>query len=222
MKRSAAFIFAIIMLSLQLNCFAQDGAPALSVIQLNKPVLEKGASLMQALNNRKSDRNIAEEKITPQQLSEVLWAADGVNRESGKRTAPSAMGKYGVDIYAVLEEGIYKYDVKNHALEPAAAGDYRKFAGSQDFVYTAPLNLVYVADVVKYNPNAKEDANEQELSWAYLEAGHQAQNVYLYCASEGLGVVARLMIKREELGKAMNLKPEQVILYAQTVGYIKK
>lgn len=223
MKKIAALIFAAFMFSFaQTACLAQDGSKTLPTVQLSKPNFDKGVPLMQALKNRKSDRNISEEKLTPQQLSEILWAADGMNRETGKRTAPSSMGKYGVDIYAVLQEGIYKYDVKNHALEPVAAGDYRSLAGMQDFVYTAPLNLIYVADVVKNNPNAKTDGSSQELSWAYIEAGHQAQNVYLYCASEGLGVVARAMIKKEELSKTMSLMPGQVILYSQTVGYIKK
>ena len=114
------------------------------VIKLNPPDLNGGISLMQALKKRKSTRDILDKKLTMQQLSDLLWAADGVNRPDGKRTSPAAMGIYCVDIYAVLPEGVYLYDSAKHELKPVAKGDFRKLAGMQDFVFIAPLNLVYV------------------------------------------------------------------------------
>ena len=92
---------------------------------------------------------MSDKKLTLQQLSDLLWAADGVNRPDGKRTSPAAMGIYCVDIYVVLPEGVYLYDAAKHELKPVAKGDFRKFAGMQDFVFIAPLNLVYVFTLKK-------------------------------------------------------------------------
>lgn len=190
------------------------------VIKLNEPRLDKGISLMAALKKRKTDRNISDKKLTLQQLSDLLWAADGVNRPDGKRTSPAAMAKYAVDIYVVLPEGVYLYDVPKHELTPIAKGDYRKDTGKQDFVYTAPLNLVYVINLKNWeNLNRPVQVNKRDR-WIILEAGFFVQNVYLYCASEGLGTVVRGYIDEDKFGKVIKVKPEHVIL-AQTVGYLK-
>jgi hypothetical protein len=118
------------------------------VIKLNQPDLKKGVPMMEALKKRKTERNISDKKLTLQQLSEVLWAADGINRPNeGKRTSPAAMAKYAVDIYAVLPEGVYLYDVAKHELSPIVKGDFRKESGMQEFVYIAPVNLVYVLNL---------------------------------------------------------------------------
>jgi SagB-type dehydrogenase family enzyme len=196
----------------------------LAPIKLEKPDFEKGVPLMKALKQRKSDRAIGDRKLTRQQLSEVLWAANGVNRDDGKRTAPSAMSRYPVDIYAVLEEGIFLYKPKEHELVPVAEGDFRKQTGMQPFVPTAPLNIIFVADLEKFaDPRrpGRDIPNELKMQWAAIEAGCQVQNVYLYCASEGLATVVRGMVDRENLGKAMKLRPEQSIICAQTVGLPK-
>jgi SagB-type dehydrogenase family enzyme len=196
----------------------------LSVIKLEKPNFETGAPLMKALKQRKSDRDVSDKKLTPRQLSEVLWAADGVNRDDGKRTSPSAMARYPVDIYAVLAEGVYLYDVAKHELVPVAEGDFRKQAGSQPFVATAPLNIIFVANLDRFSDPrrpGREMPNETKMQWAALEAGCQVQNVYLYCASEGLATVVRGSVDKEKLGATMKLKPEQAIICAQTVGLPK-
>ena len=186
------------------------------VIKLNQPDLSKGISIMASLKKRKSERNISDKKLTLQQLSEVLWAADGVNRPDGKRTSPAAMAKYAVDIYVALPEGVYLYDVAKHELTPVAKGDFRKQAGMQDFVYIAPVNLVYVLNL----KNWQNMSDQKRDRWIAVELGCIAQNVHLYCASEGLGATIRGMIDEKKFSEVIKVKPEQILL-AQTVGYPK-
>jgi nitroreductase len=211
------------LLVLQACCFGQEGQ-TLKPIKLNPPALDRGVSIMQALKNRKSTREISDAKLSLQQLSEVLWAANGVNRDDGKRTAPAAMNMQIVDIYVVLQEGVYLYDAVKHELLPVAEGDFRKEAGRQDFVYIAPVNLVYVLDSDKFKAPqqmARSLPDEEKVKWACVEAGCQAQNVGLYCASEGLGSVVRGSVDQEALGKTMKLRPTQTVVLAQTVGHPK-
>ncbi|MFA6243516.1 MAG: SagB/ThcOx family dehydrogenase [Candidatus Hydrogenedentales bacterium] len=199
---------------------AAPQAPALEIIKLDTPRLDAGVPTMQALKQRRSERKLAETKLSKQQLSEVLWAADGVNREDGHRTAPSAMGKFPVDIYVVLEEGVYLYSPAKHELAPVAQGDFRKQAGTQDYVYTAPLNLVYVADYDKF-ADVKDATAEKKAEWACMEVGSQSENVYFYCASEGLATVFRVSIDKEQFGNVIQLRPSQSVIAAQTVGNTK-
>jgi SagB-type dehydrogenase family enzyme len=153
-----------------------------------------------------------------QELSNLLWAAFGINRpESGKRTAPSAMNWQEIDVYVALPEALYLYDAKMNALNVIASKDLREATGRQPFVAGAPLNLIYVADAAKM-----KNANEQDQSfYAAADAGFIAQNVYLYCASQGLATVIRGLVDRQALAKAMNLRPAQKVMFAQTVGYPK-
>jgi SagB-type dehydrogenase family enzyme len=186
--------------------------PAQAAITLPAPELDRSAPLMQALKDRKSTRSYSERKISLEQLANLLWAANGVNREDGKHTSPSPRNAQGVDIYVVLEEGAYVYDPAKHVLVPVASGDYRKVAGTQEYVWSAPLNLVFVADteVIKY-----------DRATAAIPVGCMVQNVGLYCASDGLGSVVRGSFKAEELSKALKLKPTQTIHITQTVGFPK-
>jgi len=188
-------------------------------IKLNWPKLDKGISVMQALKNRKSERELSDKKLSLQHLSELLWAANGVNREDGKRTAPSALNKHTIDVYVVLQEGVYLYEPVKHQILPIVEGDFRKLAGMQDYVHTAPVNLIYVADLNKLKDLPMPAPTDEKLKWAYIEAGHKAENVCLYCASEELGVATRTLINKEKLGNVIKLRPEQIIISAQTVGY---
>jgi len=190
------------------------------VIKLSKPDLKKGAAMMEALSKRRTDRNLSDKKLTLQQLSEVLWAADGVNRPDGKRTAPAAMAKYAVDIYAVLPEGVYLYNVANHELSLVVKGDFRKESGMQDFVYIAPLNLVYVLNLKDWQDVSRPMPEQKRDRWIAVELGCIAQNVHLYCASEGLGTVIRGMIDENKFSAVIKVKPEQILM-AQTVGCLK-
>ena len=200
---------------LVLAAAALAGAP--EPIALPKPQIRGGMPLMQALNQRRSGREFSAEKLSPQTLSNLLWAAFGVNRADGRRTAPSANNRQTIDIYVVTAEAAYLYNAKDQRLEPVATGDFRAATGNQDFVSQAPVNLVYVADYAKM---ANTPAENQAL-YAGAETGFIAQNVYLYCASDGLATVVRAMVDRSATAKALALRPDQKITLAQTVGHPK-
>jgi nitroreductase len=189
-------------------------AQELKPIPLPKPQTEGGMPLMQALKERKSGREFSTEKLPPQVLSNLLWAAWGINRPDGKRTAPSAMNRQQIEVYVAMAEGLFLYNAKAHELDPVLKEDLRGATGGQPFVSQAALNLVYVA--------RKAGAAPGDDSSAFAETGFIAQNVYLYCASAGLTTVVRGGLDRAALAKAMKLAPEQKITLAQTVGYPKK
>ena len=187
-------------------------------IALPPPQTTIGKPLMQALQLRQSSREFADALVAPQDLSNLLWAADGINRkESGKRTAPSAMNWQEVDVYVVLREGTYLYIPKTNELELVAAGDLRGLAGVQGFVKEAPLNLVYVADFAR----AGKGNDEDKKIYTAADVGFIAQNVYLYCASQGLAAVVRASLDRPALATALKLRADQKIILAQTVGHPK-
>ena len=185
------------------------------VIKLKAPDTTGGKPLMTAMKNRKTDRVFQGKALSEKHLSELMWVAYGVNRDNGKRTVPSARALYPLQVYVVKADGIYLYNPHKHLLEPVKAGDYRKFCGTQDFVEKAPLNLIYIADYRKLtNMN-----DQQRAVYAGLDAAHCCQNVYLYCASEGLKVVERASVKGDELLKAIGLDVNYHFVIAQTVGY---
>jgi SagB-type dehydrogenase family enzyme len=193
--------------------------PAQEPVPLPKPQMEGGMPLMQALKARQSGREFTPEKLSPQALSNLLWAAFGVNRpDSGKRTAPSASNRLEIDIYVTTADGAYVFDAKSHSLQVVTKEDLRGQTGKQPFVATAPVNLVYVADFAKMG----KGTDENKVFYSAADTGFIAQNVYLFCASEGLATVVRGMIDREALTKALKLRPEQRAILAQTVGYTKK
>ncbi|MEJ2568451.1 MAG: SagB/ThcOx family dehydrogenase, partial [candidate division WOR-3 bacterium] len=153
---------------------------------------------------------------TPQELSDLLWAAFGINRpEEGKRTAPSAMNKQEIDRYVAKKDGLYRYDAEKNSLVQILDEDIRAATGEQDFVKDAPVNLVYVADYSKMGSLSQENKN----LYSAADTGFISQNVYLYCASESLSTVVRGSIDRKKLRKVMKLKENQKIILAQTVGY---
>ncbi len=193
-------------------------AQELKPIPLPAPQTTGGKPLMEVLKERKSTREYATEKLPPQMLSNLLWAAWGINRPDGRRTAPSASNRQEISIYAVTADGAYAYDATANALNPVVTTDIRNLAGKQDWVAAAPLNLIYVADLAKF-PGTDESG---KVATANADTGFIAQNVYLFCASEGLGTVVRGSVDRAPLAKALNLRPEQRIILAQTVGYLKK
>lgn len=186
-------------------------------VSLPPPQTSGGKPLMDVLKERKSTREFAPRSLSPQILSNLLWAAWGINRSDGRRTAPSASNRQEITIYVVTSDGAYQHNVSNNTLEPVAPGDKRSLTGGQPFVAEAPVNLVYVADLSKMSGN---DENSK-VATANADTGFIAQNVYLFCASEGLGTVVRGSVGRADLAKALTLRPEQRITLAQTVGYPK-
>jgi nitroreductase len=189
----------------------------LKPVALPTPQTTGGKPLMQVLKARKSVRDFAPEQLSKQMLSNLLWAAWGINREDGRRTAPSASNRQEIDVYVIMADGAYLYDAKANALKPVVQTDIRKLAGTQPYPADAPVNLVYIADTARLGGD-----DPAKLANANADTGFIAENVYLFCASEGLGTVVRASVNRVDLGKAMNLRAEQRIILAQSVGYAKK
>jgi len=190
----------------------------LSTVVLPPPQTDIGKPMMQALKLRQSSREFSTKSLPMQELSNLLWAACGVNRaESGKRTAPSAMNWQEVDVYVVLPEGAYIYDAKSNSLNPVAPGDLRALTGTQSFVKDAPLDLVYVSDRARMSRGSEED----KTLYGAADVGFIAENVYLYCASQGLAVVVRGSVERISLALSLKLRSDQKVILAQTVGYPK-
>lgn len=198
------------------------GAQGLPAMALPKPQTTGARSLLAALSARRTNRELGEEKLSSQMLSNLLWSAFGVTRaESGGRTAPSAMGVKEMDIYVFLAEGIYLYDAGGHTLKPVLAGDHRSKAGTQEAVGRAPVSLLYVADLDKYGKVTRVDAATQ-IAWSNAHAGFIGQNVYLYAASEGLGAWFRAFVDVPALTALLSLRPTQKVMYSQSVGYPAK
>lgn len=193
-------------------------AQELTPVQLPPPQTDGGRPLMQVLKDRKSTRDFSPDKLSAQTLSNLLWAAFGINRPDGHRTAPSAMNRQEVSIYVATPDGVYIYDAKGNALNPVVAGDFRAATGVQPFVKDAAVNLVYVSDLSK---TGRAPAAEAER-WTAADVGFIAENVYLYCASEGLATVVRASIDKPALAKTLKLLPQQQIILSQSVGYPKK
>jgi len=183
-------------------------------IRLPKPDTTGGIPLMQALKERRTTRSFSKEKLTPQRLSNILWAAFGINRPDGHRTAPSAMNWQEIDIYVAMENGLFLYDAETHALNPVLKDDLRAKTGTQDFVKEAPVELVYVADLAR----AQRGSPDDKIMYTAADCGFIAENVYLCCASEKLACVVRGSIDRPALAKAMDLPPSRKVILAQTVG----
>ena len=204
------FILLAVVLG-QADIFSQE----INVIKLPDPQLDKGKPLMQALRERQSVRTFSSREIPVQEIANLLWAANGINRkESGKRTAPSAMNRQEIDVYLSSKDGLFRYDAQQHALVTIHNRDIRALTGTQPYVATAPVNLIIVADL------GKMDGDQQSrLQTANIDAGFVCQNVYLYCASEGLGTVVRGSVDREKLMAEMGLGPNFYIVVGQTVGY---
>jgi len=217
--RSRRYLTAIILIMSLVGLSAWLGAQEADVVKLPAPQMTGGKPLLDCLKARQSARDFGAEKLSLQVLSNLLWAADGINRpDSGKRTAPSAVNWQDIDLYAATADGLFLYLPKEHALRKVLAEDVRAATGSQDFVKTAPLNLVYVSDYVRLPRGTDEDRKFHSAA----HTGFISQNVYLFCASEGLITVVRGLVDREAAAKAMKLRPEQHITFAQTVGYPKK
>lgn len=202
-----AFVFAF-------HCSLSSFAAEPATIKLPDPQKQGGKPLMEALKSRMSSRSFSGEKLPMQTLSNLLWAAFGINRPNGERTAPSAFNRQETDIYVITSEGVYLYDAKNNGLDTVVKKDIRAVAGTQSYVKDAPVILVYVADYSKVNGVSAESA-----LLVGADVGVIAENVYLFCASEGLATVVRGAIDKDALARALKLRPDQKIILDQPVGY---
>jgi len=187
-------------------------------ISLPSPTKHGGLPLMEALAKRRSSRDFASTPLPLPLLSDLLWAAYGMNRTGGGRTAPSALNAQEIDVFVALPSGAYIYDAATHRLNLVAASDLRRVTGYQDFVDEAPLDLVYVADHARMGmvPVAQRE------SYASTAAGAIAQNVYLFAACNDLATVIRAWIDRAAIADALALTHDQQVLLSQTVGYPKR
>ena len=209
---SRARLFVVCSLALCGSLAAQD-------LALPGPQKTGGMPLMEALSKRATGRSFdAARELSPQQLSNLLWAAWGVNRSDGRRTAPSAKNVQETDLYLLLKTGIFVYDAPRHRLARVSGEDQRPLGGTQAFVKEAPATLVLVADLAKAGV-AKSPGN---MDWVNMDAGYISQNIYLFCASEGLVTGARAWVDKAALGPKLKLRPDQAIVLAQSVGYAPK
>ena len=189
------------------------------VIKLPKPNMNRSGSVMNALSERHSTREYAAKALTSADLSDLLWAANGVNRPAdGKRTAPSAMNKQDVDVYVVLPQGTYLYDAKVHQLNLVAEGDHRDaVAGGQAFVKTAPVSLLLVSDLSRLG-DAK---NTHTQLMGAVDAGIVSQNISIFCSAAKLATVPRASMDAAQLKKVLKLKDSQIPMLNHPVGYFK-
>jgi SagB-type dehydrogenase family enzyme len=195
---------------------------ALKPVALKKPDMTRKATLMEALSKRMSTREFGVKKLSEQDLSDLLWAGNGINRaDKGGRTAPSARNVQDIDIYVVMPEGAYLYDAKKNELSPVAAGDHRSIIApspQQAFVAAAPVNLLLVSDYGRFQGGANDAGT---AAMAAVDAGTVSQNISLFCAAAGLVTVPRAMIDTEKTAAALKLKGTQKIILNHPVGYPK-
>jgi hypothetical protein len=221
----ACVIAGLVLLMTPVFSQAQGG----EVVKLPAPQKTGGMPLMEALNLRQSTRGGfgPAVNLTQQQLSNLLWAANGVNRERGNmRTAPTAAGWNNIDIYVATSDGLFLFDAVAHALNVITKEDVRTTAGlegagmaKQGFAVTAPVSLIYVADMER--PGGMNWAGEDVgVAWTYANAAGISQNVYLYCASERLACIVRAMIDPAQLAKTLNLRPGQRAILTTTIGQL--
>lgn len=186
-------------------------------IALVQPDLSEGLTINQALALRASSREYSAEALSLEQLSGVMWAAAGINRPESKHlTAPSAMALYPIRVYAFTPEGVYRYDEMSHSLVRVVEGDHRELSAAQEFAYTAPLNLVYIADMSRYEGLNLTPAKAEFL--AGQDAAGYAENVNLYAAGHNLKAITRGSLKSAEVLTLLGLEKDHTVVLAQTVG----
>ena len=207
-------LFTIAASLLLVTMYAQN----MKAVKLNTPDKARGTSVMKALSDRHSDREFAVKELSLQDLSDLLWAANGINRPDGKRTAPSALNKQDIDVYVIMKEGAYLYDAKDNSLQPVAAGDHRAaVAGGQDFVKSAPVSLVLVSDLSRVG-----SVTDQVKLMAAVDAGTVCQNINIFCAATGLATVPRASMDQAALKQILKLTESQLPIMNNPVGYPKK
>lgn len=193
-------------------------SPESGNIKLPEPAKEGGKPLMNCLNERHSSREFSDKEIPLQMLSDLLWAGYGINREGdGKHTIPTSMNRQNMELYAIIPQGVYRYNEKANELELIQAGNHMSAAGKQDFVGTSKLNIIVVSDMEKLG----DGSPEVKAMTAGIHAGSIIQNIYLYCASAGLNAVVRAWFDQEALAGTLRLTGNKQVILAQTIGFAK-
>lgn len=211
------YIMKQFSIGILLMCVFSAGgfAQGAKTMKLNKPDKSRGLAVMKAFSERKSDREFSNKALNLQDLSDLLWAANGINRADGKRTAPSAMNKQDIEVYVCMADGAYLYDAASHSLTLVSSGDYRgAVAGGQDFVTKAPVSLVLVSDISKFSGD-----EQQRMLIGAMDAGIVSQNIAVFCAGTGLVTVPRLSMDQGKLRSALKLKEGQKLMMNNPVGY---
>jgi len=206
----------LILLILSCSPSGTDVAPLSG--PLPPPRTHGGMPLMDALGNRATVREFSGRELPRQMLSDLLWAAFGINRPDGKRTAPSAFNAQSVDIYLAVKDGVFLYGAKGHFLKPVTETDLRDLTCGQGAFRAAPVDLVYIADLSRY---AAKMSEEDRIMWARYDTGLIGENVYLFCSSEKLATVIH-PAPGDSLAKRLGLSSSQRVMLVQTVGYPKE
>jgi hypothetical protein len=192
-----------------------DSPKMIAALELPPPRYERTVSLTQALRQRRSTREYSDRGLSTQLLSDLLWSGFGINRPGGNRTAPFWRHIVVIDIYVAMADGVWIYEPHPHTLVPYLPSDLRAQTGYQDFVASAPVNLIYVA----HGERLAELTSEERRLYASVDAAFIGQNVYLFCASVGLATVFRGALDVQQLARTLMLPHEQFVTFAQTVGY---
>jgi SagB-type dehydrogenase family enzyme len=177
-------------------------------INLVSPEKTGGKSFLETVNLRRSERSYVKKEMPAQQLSNLLWVANGFNRDS-KRTVPTAMDKQEMELYVLFDHGIYFYDAKEHSLKAVAKGNFTEALGQPAISNNAALSIIMVADLSK-----------SSIDFARISSGYISQNIYLFAASEGLGTVVRASFRQDELLKLLNLTDQYAVILVQPVGFL--
>lgn len=186
-------------------------------VKLPAPRTAGGKPLMEVLGLRRSIREFEPKALSTEVISDLLWAACGINRpETGDRTAPCWRHVIVIDLYLAMADGVWIYDPKTNSLLPHLPADIRtKIDLHQDYVGKAPLTLIYVGN---HERMRDVDTWERRL-YASVDAAFIGQNVYLFCASEGIATVFHQTRDHNQLGRTLQVSAEQFVVFAQTVGY---
>ncbi len=210
MKYIGGIIFFLLLLT-NTGAFANDNS-----ITLPKPDTKGGKPLMQVLEQRKTERAVSTKELSINQISNLLWAACGTNRKDGRRTAPSARNWQEIELYVAMAKGTYRYEPGGHKLILISKEDIRQIAYKQDFPQKAPLTIIYVAN---YDKQTGLDDKNLKTRYAAVDTGFIGQNIYLYCASEGLATTFIGMIESKKIAAKLKLRNNHEVLFGQCVGY---
>jgi hypothetical protein len=206
----------------------------LETIKLNEPNKKRGSTFMEALSVKASALEWSDDDLSLQDLSDLLWAANGVNRpDENKRTASSAQNAHDVDIYLFMKDGVYLYDADDHVLKPVLVGDFRsqimmtppprpKDAGGPPPPpppppSNPPIQIILVSDVSRFRFGPPELKPE----WGAIDAGIVSQNISLFCAATGIKTRPRASVEVGRVKDLLGLAETQHVLLNHPVGYRK-